>query len=63
MFKRWSEVRLPCARSTAVRAGSGRDVELCRFEGVTVVFGGLRALNGLEFGVDSDDGAAPENQA
>ena len=31
-------------------------MELCRFEGVTVVFGGLRALNGLEFAVDSGDG-------
>lgn len=39
-----------------LRAGPGRDVELCRFEGVTVVFGGLRALNGLEFAVNSDDG-------
>ncbi len=31
-------------------------MELCRFEDVTVVFGGLRALNDLEFAVDSDDG-------
>jgi ABC-type branched-subunit amino acid transport system ATPase component len=30
-------------------------VGLCRFEDVTVVFGGLRALTGLKFAVDSDD--------
>lgn len=31
-------------------------MELCRFEGVTVAFGGVRALNQLDFAVDSDDG-------
>ncbi len=31
-------------------------MELCRFEGVTVVFGGLWTLNGLVLTGDSHDG-------
>lgn len=31
-------------------------MELCRFESVTVTFGGVRALNGLDVAVNSDDG-------
>lgn len=31
-------------------------MEVCRFESVTVTLGGLRALNSLDFTIDSDDG-------
>lgn len=31
-------------------------MELCRFEGVTVAFGGVRALDALDLAVDADEG-------